>query len=385
MRWQLIESDEALQRLLARTADCEVVMVDTEFMRRNTFYPEVALVQLCFVPAGARSAISGDIPQDMAFLIDPLTINDPAPLAALFSNPAVLKVVHSGSEDLEVFQRWLGVLPQPLFDTQRAAALLNIGFGIGYRALVQELCGVDIPKGETRSDWLQRPLSESQCEYAGLDVTWLLPVWRELHARCARENKLPWVLADGSDATRALGTENDECYKRIKTAWKLNRRQLGTLAAVCRWREDTAKRRDKPRGWIIDDATCLRLAQDEPDSLAALGKMEVVPTQVVRRYGEELLALLRAQRNASEEDLPPPLSPPLNAAQRDLVKSLKSRVRDISASLSIAPEVLVQSKDYDLLLREAAGEVIDPPVHWSGWRQQTVFAPLRQALAGRNA
>ena len=379
MRWQLIESDDALQQLLAQTADCEVVMVDTEFMRRNTFYPEVALVQLCFASGDAHRGI----PDDMAWLIDPLTINDPTPLAALFSNPAVLKVLHSGSEDLEVFQRWLGVLPQPLFDTQRAAALLNIGFGIGYRALVQEFCGVDIPKGETRSDWLQRPLTESQCEYAGLDVTWLLPVWRELHARCARENKLPWVLADGRDATRALGTENDESYKRIKTAWKLNRRQLGTLAAVCRWREDTAKRRDKPRGWIIDDPTCFRLALDEPDSLAALGKIEDIPSQVVRRYGEELLALLHAQRDASEQDLPPPLSPPLNATQRDLVKSLKSRVRDIAASLSIAPEVLVQSKDYDLLLREASGEAIEPPVHWLGWRQQTVFAPLRQALAGQ--
>lgn len=383
MRWQLIESDDALQRLLTQAAACEVVMIDTEFMRRNTFYPEVALVQLCFVSGDANCDVSDGIPQDMAWLIDPLTINDPAPLAALFSNPAVLKVLHSASEDLEVFQRWLGVLPQPLFDTQRAAALLNIGFGMGYRALVHELCGVDLPKGETRSDWLQRPLTESQCEYAGLDVTWLLPVWRELYARCVRESKLQWVLADGRDATRALGTENDECYKRIKTAWKLNRRQLGILACVCRWREDTAKRRDKPRGWIIDDSTCFRLAWDEPDSLATLGDIAEIPVQVVRRYGEELLALLDAQRSASEEDLPVPLPAPLNAMQRELVKLLKSRVRDIAASLSIAPEVLLQSKDYDLLLREASGEVLELPAHWSGWRQQTVFAPLRQVLAGQ--
>lgn len=301
MRWQLIESDDALQQLLARTAACDVVMVDTEFMRRNTFYPEVALVQLCFVSAGAP----GDIPEDMAWLIDPLTINDPTPLAALLRNPAVLKVLHSASEDLEVFQRWLGVLPQPLFDTQRAAALLGIGFGMGYRALVQAICGVDLPKGETRSDWLQRPLTGSQCEYAGLDVTWLLPVWRELHVRCVREDKLRWVLADGCDATSALGTEAGDVYKRIKTAWKLNRRQLGILAAVCRWREETAKRRDKPRGWIIDDPACLRLALDDPDSLAALGDIVDIPAQVVRRYGEELLALLAAQRNAGEADLPP--------------------------------------------------------------------------------
>jgi ribonuclease D len=172
MHWQLIESDDALQQLLAQTAACDVVMVDTEFMRRNTFYPEVALVQLCFASDNAQSeepdGIPDGLPDDTAWLIDPLKIQDPTPLAALFSNPAVLKVLHSASEDLEVFQRWLGVLPQPLFDTQRAAALLNVGFGMGYRALVQEICGVDLPKGETRSDWLQRPLTQSQCEYAGL-------------------------------------------------------------------------------------------------------------------------------------------------------------------------------------------------------------------------
>lgn len=375
MQWQLIESDEALQQMLAQSVGCEVVIVDTEFMRRNTFYPEVALVQLCFV--------SDDVHSEMAWLIDPLKIDDPTPLAELFSNPAVLKVLHSASEDLEVFQRWLGVLPQPLFDTQRAAALLNIGFGMGYRTLVQDICDVDLPKGETRSDWLQRPLTESQCEYAGLDVTWLLPVWRELNEQCVRQGKLQWVLADGNDATGALGTEVYDFQKRIKTAWKLNQRQLGILTAVCGWREVTARRRDKPRGWIIDDPTCLRLATEDPDSMAALSDSVEMPSQMVRRYGEELLALLAAQRVVTDADLPPALPPPLNAAQRDQVKRLKSLVAGIANKLSIAPQVLAPGKDYELLLREASGEAFEPPVHWSGWREQVVLAPLRDFLSGQ--
>lgn len=375
MQWQLIESDEALQSLLAQAADSKVVIVDTEFMRRNTFYPEVALLQLCFV--------SDNLSSEMAWLIDPLQIDDPSPLADLFIDPAVLKVLHSASEDLEVFQRWLGVLPQPLFDTQRAAAMLNIGFGMGYRSLVQEICDVDLPKGETRSDWLQRPLTESQCEYAGLDVTWLLPVWRELHEQCVQQNKLQWVLADGNDATRALGTEVYDFQKRIKTAWKLDQRQLGILAAVCRWREVTARRRDKPRGWIIDDPTCLRLAMEDPDSMAALSDSVEMPSQAARRYGEELLALLAAQRAVENADLPPALPPPLNAAQRDQVKRLKSQVGSIAGQLSIAPQILAGSKDYELLLREAAGDAFEPPVHWSGWREQAVLSPLREFLSGQ--
>lgn len=374
MQWQLIESDEALQQLLAREANCEVVIVDTEFMRRNTFYPEVALVQLCFV--------TGESVSEKAWLIDPLRIDNPAPLAELLTNPAVLKVLHSASEDLEVFQRWLGVLPQPLFDTQRAAALLNLGFGLGYRALVQKICSIDLPKGETCSDWLQRPLTESQCEYAGLDVTWLLPVWRELNTQCVSQNKLQWVLADGRDAITALGTEVDDFHTRIKTAWKLGRRQLGTLVAVCRWRELTARSRNKPRSWIIDDQTCLLLAQRDPQSLDELRDDAGLPAPVLRRHGAELLTLLAAQRDVHDGELPEKLPVPLDAAQRAQVKKLKAQVRDIADRLAAAPEVLVQSKDYELLLREASGEGFQLPAHWLGWRKEVVLIPLRLSLAG---
>jgi len=377
VHWHLIESDAALEELLAREAGARVVIVDTEFMRRNTFYPEVALVQLCFEHDGADS--------DTAWLIDPLRIDNPAPLADLFANPAVLKVIHSASEDLEVFQRWLAVLPQPLFDTQRAAALLNIGFGLGYRALVRELCGVDLPKGETRSNWLQRPLTESQCEYAGLDVTWLLPVWRELHARCVLQDKLHWVLADGRDAITGLSTEAEDFHKRIKMAWKLNRRQLGELAAICRWREETARSRDKPRSWIIDDQACFQLALKSPTSMAELQRSGALPEPALRRYGASILAVLAGQREKLEEELPPVLPAPLDARQRETVTLLKIQVREIAERLSMAPEVLVPGKDYELLLRETAGTGIQAPAHWSGWRKEVVLAPLRQTLASRLA
>ena len=374
MQWQLIESDEALQQLLDREAHCEVVVVDTEFMRRNTFYPEVALVQLCFV--------SGDTCSDMAWLIDPLQIENLEPLIALMTNSSVLKVLHSASEDLEVFQRWLGALPQPLFDTQRAAALLNLGFGLGYRALVELICSVDLPKGETRSNWLQRPLTSSQCEYAALDVTWLTHVWRELSARCEQQDKLDWVLADGRDAVVALVAGRDGVHKRIKTAWKLNSRQLGALIAICQWREATAKDRNKPRAWIIDDQTCSLLATLDPKSLTELKDSIELPAPALRRYGDELLHLLAEQRAMPEADLPRRLPSPLNASQRGEIKKLKARVREHATKLAVAPEVLLYSKDYELLLREASGEDIQNPIHWAGWRKDTALEPLRQMLAG---
>jgi ribonuclease D len=371
MNWQLIESDEALAELLDTQRDGEVVVVDTEFMRRNTYYPEVALVQLCFESA-----------PDKAWLIDPLAIRHPEPLADLLSDPSTLKVLHSASEDLEVFQRWLGVLPQPLFDTQRAAALLDLGFGLGYRALVHAICSVDLPKGETRSDWLQRPLSSAQCDYAAQDVTWLMQVGKELHARCERDDKLDWVLADGRDAVSALATEEGATHLRIKSAWKLNPRQLGALEAICRWREDTARDRNRPRGWIIDDKACLEMATRDPKSAAELRDGLDLPAPVLRRYSDTLLELLAYQRALPDTDLPAPLPAPLNPAQRELVKTLKARVRGVAEKLAVAPEVLVSGKDYELLLREAAGEDISQPGHWRGWRAQVVLAPLRESLAG---
>lgn len=367
MEWELIESDEALRDMLQGVAQCTVVAIDTEFMRRNTFYPQVALVQLCF--------------DDKAWLVDPLQINDPSPLAQLLVNPAVTKVLHSASEDLEVFGHWLGVLPTPLFDSQRAAALLDRGFGLGYRALVQSICDVDLPKGETQSNWLQRPLTQSQCEYAAQDVTWLLHVWRDLHQQCESEGKTEWVLADGCDAIQTLATATGDYFKRIKNGWKLDPRQLGSLRAVCAWREDVARSRDKPRGWIIDDLACLQLAQFDPRSLEELRETVDLPESALRRNADALLEVLAIERSQPQENMPIALPGPLDPRQRKRIKNLKARARQIAEQLGTAPEALLQSKDYELLLRQSEGGAGASPQHWQGWRQDLVVEPLRKYLA----
>jgi ribonuclease D len=150
---------------------------------------------------------------------------------------------------------------------------------------------------------------------------------------------------------------------------------------VCRWREETARDRNKPRSWIIDDQMCLQLAVQDPRTQNALADGVGLPSPVVRRHGDELLDLLAAYRAVSEADLPLKLPSPLDAAQRDQIKKLKAEVREIAITLSVAPEVLVYSKDYELLLREAKGDVFELPVHWLGWRKETIFVVLRQSLA----
>lgn len=367
MKWELLECDEDLADMLADAAGREAVAVDTEFMRRNTFYPQAALLQLCF--------------DEIAWLIDPLAIEDPGPLIELMEDPALVKILHSASEDLEVFQHWLGVLPQPLFDTQRAAAMVGRGFGMGYRALVQDIEGVDLPKGETRSDWLQRPLTDSQCDYAALDVIHLLPVWQTLDAECAAQGKREWVLRDGEVAIASLASAGNGYHKRIKSAWKLDARALGSLAAVCDWREKTAREKNKPRSWIIDDKACLQLAQQSPLSQEELRASVDLPAPALRRYGAELVDLLAQQLERPEASLPGPIGKPLDGPERTKVKQLKNTVKEIALANSMTPEILLSGKDYELLIREARGETIEAPPGWLGWRAELVVSPLRALLA----
>ncbi len=364
MSWQLIESDDALAEVLEAANKVDAVAIDTEFMRRNTFYPQVALLQLCF--------------SDTAWLIDPLAIKELGPLVDFIANPGVVKILHSCSEDLEVFQQWLGVLPQPLFDTQRAAALVGRGFGLGYRALVSDMCGVELDKGDQRSDWLQRPLTQSQCEYAAQDVSYLLSLWPQLRDEAEVQDKTQWVFADGRDAALTLASTAGETFKRIKLAWKLNPRQLSALMAICDWREHTARTRDKPRSWIIDDKACFALAQSLPRSWDAL--KELLPAPAARRYGDALLSLLGQQASLPERALPQTLPPPLSAAQRNQLKKIKQAARQIAQGLGVAPEVMLPSKDYELLVREAGGLKISAPAQWSGWRSDQVITPLRELL-----
>ena len=365
MSWQLIESDEALERVLVEANRAQAVAIDTEFMRTNTFYPKVALLQICF--------------DERAWLIDPLAISDLSGLIDFMENSAVTKVLHSASEDLEVFMHWLGVLPRPLFDTQKAAALLNHGFGLGYSALVDKLCDVTLEKGETRSDWLARPLSESQCEYAAQDVTYLLRLWHQMKVECERQGKIDWVFSDGENANIIASTLAPH-YPKIKLAWKLDARQLGNLVAISEWRERTARRRNKPRGWIVDDKVCLELAQCTAQNLAELKSQVDMPAPARRHYAQELLELLLARRECSDEALPERLPAPLDAKQREQVKKLKLATLEIAATLGVAPEILLQKKDYEALLREQMGEVENMPVPWGGWRGEKVITPLRTLL-----
>ena len=365
MAHSLVVADADLAQLVQDGSAASAVMVDTEFMRRDTFFPQPALLQLCFT----------NMP-DQAWLIDPLEIEDLTPLRSLFGNTEIVKVLHSASEDLEVFQRWLGVQPTPLFDTQRAAAFAGIAFSIGYRALVEQFTGEVLDKGETRSDWLRRPLTASQMMYAAADVLPLVNVYEQLRTRLDALERTDWVFEDSGLAAAEASRPAAPFHLKIKSAWKLNRRQLASLAAVCEWREQRARALDKPRSWILADKVCYALAERGPANLSELRSVPDMPQAVVRKQGETLLDLVAEAHGLPADRLPAPLQSPLDAGQRSLLKALKRRAAEIAKGWNIEPEALLPSKDYELLVRMRDEPSSELPERWTGWRQDAVILPL---------
>ncbi len=354
-----VATHQELAELCQRWRRQAAVAVDTEFMRSQTFYPHAGLLQV-----GDGSG---------CYLIDPLAIEDLSPLAELFNDPGVVKVIHACSEDLEVFRHRLGVLPDPLFDTQVAAAFAGYGFSVGYAGLVKAVLGVEVPKGETRSDWMQRPLSQSQLHYAALDVAYLLVVYGKLLQSLKTDQRLAWVQRDCADIV-AAARENQipqDYYKKVKLAWKLNPEELSILQQLCLWREQQARARDLPRNRLMKEAALWEMARNKPRSVKQLLQLEGMPSRTAKDDGETLLELVARGREA--RSLPEALPRPLPPEQGDLLKALKARVRLEAEVLGVPPEVLVRKKDYEALVRSGmdVGEYRLPD-RLNGWRRPVI-------------
>ena len=365
-QWQWVTSDEALRAAIDALMGEAAVAIDTEFRRRDTFFPQVALIQIAT--------------QGQCWLIDPLTLSDPAPLKQLLLNPTVIKVLHSASEDLEIFEHWLGVLPQPLFDSQKAAAMLNMGFGLSYRALVEQMLDISVDKEETQSDWLARPLTESQQSYAAQDVIYLAELFPLLLKKIMALGRLEWVLEEGRVAT----TGGRGPLAKFKSAWKLSAGQQAAMAALVNWREGQAQQRDKPRGWILNDKVIAELARKMPQNARELETIEGLPQGLVRRAGEAMVTLIN---NPPEEARLAAISAFQKPARSDIkarAKALSPHAQALASTLGMNVEITVPTRELELIVSDALGLPIVRPSSWSGWRGEWIIGPLLQQASRMN-
>ncbi|HEY0511642.1 MAG TPA: ribonuclease D [Thermoanaerobaculia bacterium] len=363
--YTFIDTDAALAEAAQGWAAAPVLGLDTEFVRTNTFYHRLGLIQ---VSDGRTS-----------WLVDPLAARDLTPLAAVFRSPGV-KVLHSASEDVEVFHRALGVLPEPFFDTQIAGAFAGAGAFLSYQKLVAAYLGVELAKEETRTDWMARPLSPGQLAYAAEDVAFLVPLYERLTGELEALGRLSWVLEDSSALldTSRFAEDDDSAYLRIKGAGRLDRRQLAALQTLAAWREREARRRDLPRNFVLKEKLLLDLATRRPKVARDLQRLPSFDPRQGTRDGATWLQLLEEAAERPEPELPPRLSgKPFSPAARELEDRLRERVRERAAELNVPPEILASRRILDALLRLTVGKP-DPrlPRELQGWRREVIGEDL---------
>ena len=366
-----IDAQDALEAAAAGWLRREVVALDTEFMRLRTFHAQAALFQVCDGEA--------------CYLVDPLAIADLVPLARLLDARGVLKVMHSCSEDLEVCERHLGALPEPLVDTQIVAAFCGYPLSVGYQKMLATEFDVHLGKSETRTDWLQRPLSPAQIHYAAEDVAFLPALWRVLAQRLAGKPAGDWAREECAATVARFRARTGADWRALGGAWRLDRRGLAVLCALHAWREETVRTRDLPRSWLVPDAALLRLAELRPQREEQLGAVEDLPEGVRRRYGRAILEQVATALALDAAELPPAVPPPLDTAQGRQLKALRAHAITRGEALGVAPEMLARRRDFEELLRWCdAGEGVQPPAVLGGWRREVIGEELL-ALARKGA
>jgi ribonuclease D len=357
----MIASADALTAFAARAARATTLALDTEFMREKTYRAELCLVQL----ADGSDAVC----------VDPLALPDLAALVPLLTSPATVKVMHAARQDLEVLLPAVGLVT-PVFDTQIAAALAGHPAQVGYAELTRRLLGVELPKAHTRADWSRRPLSAEQQEYALDDVRHLAALREKLLETLRAQDRLAWLeeeLATLANAD-ALRVAPEDAWKKVKGLPGLDPARHELARELAAWRERRAIDRNRPRGWILDDAILREIVLRLPRSLEALGALPEIQESVVRKSGDELLALVQA---AAIADPPPPLPrrERPDPAQVALVKKLADVANEVAKQLDVSPELIATRRELEKL---AAGKRDVSLLR--GWRAQVVGEKLLASI-----
>lgn len=363
-----INTPAALAAFCQSIAGCTWLAMDTEFLRDKTYYPQFCLLQI---------AAAGQVA-----CIDPLALPDLGPLLDILFDPQVIKVLHAARQDLEIFQQRYGKLPAPLFDTQIAAPLLGYADQIGYAGLVQEVLGVALEKGHSRTDWSQRPLSVEQLAYAADDVIYLAQLYPELRRRLEALGRLDWLDSDFQALAEPTLYENppETAWQRLSGAFKLKGPALSVLQAAAAWREQTAQRENQPRGWVLKDDVLFDLARLQPKKLEQLQSLRALNERTLRRHGEELCRLVQTALASPAQPLPRKPRPAAATPEREaLLDVLGAVVRLLAERHTLNPAVVAGRKDLEALV---AGE--KNCKLREGWRYHLVGAELEALLRGEH-
>ena len=371
----LVTTPAELEHALDAVRSSGLMALDTEFMREKTYKARLCLVQVAAL--------------DHIFLLDPLSELDLAPIARLIEDPEVEVLVHAGKQDLEIFHEAYGCVPKKVFDVQIAAAFAGYGSSLPYGRLVESVIGLPLEKGESYTDWCRRPLTEAQLRYAADDVRYLPAAADRLKERLRELNRLTWVEEELKQLEQpdSYGIDHDRVWKKVAGRGALKAEQAAVLRELARWREETAARRDLPRGWVLKDPTLIELARRTPSSTGALRNIRGMNPKEVERSGSEILAAVERGRKAPKVQMEKPPSRAVQARARMLAGLADALVRARCERASIANEAVTTRSELEALLAAIVSGDPDPSKHrlLQGWRRELAGDAVVGLASGRIA
>jgi len=353
---RIIETTADLRTLIAEMSGAPYVALDTEFMRDQTYWPKLCLIQIAA--------------QGIEAIVDPLAEGiDLKPFYDLLKEPHIVKVLHAARQDIEIFCQQGGVVPAPLFDTQIAAMVCGFGDAASYETLARKLAKVEIDKSARYSDWSHRPLSKRQLEYALADVTHLCTIYDAMTKTLARTGRAAWVeeeIAALSDPA-LYKLDPKDSWKRLKPRTS-NKRFLAMLATLAEWRECEAQARDIPRGRVLKDEALTEIAAHPPENAEGLERIRAVPKGfAASKVGKGLLEAIEKGKHAHPpEGIAPHRPHRKHEPSQATIDLLKTLLRLKAEEIGVAPRLIADSEDIEKL----AALEDDGVAALHGWRAE---------------
>jgi ribonuclease D len=364
MQFNFVTTNQELADFCQQASQVDAIAVDTEFVRTRTLYPQIGLIQL--------------YDGNQLVLVDPLAIDDFSSLTELLTNPKVVKVLHSCSEDLETFWHAFKIMPSPIFDSQFAASIVGMGAALGYAKLVETMLGITVDKGESRTDWLARPLSDEQCDYAAKDVLYLFQLYPELKANVEAQQKLEWVYAEIEHlaSKKQSNIPLASVYLGMKNSWKLSGLSLLVMQKLASWRVATARNRDMALNFVVREENLFVIAQRLPSSKNELRAIQGINPHEIRIHGDALLAIVAECQQASTDQYPSKVKRLNDIAEyKNTAASIKKVCTTVAEENEIPVELVGSKKQISQLLKWCWFDVDDTsemqlrPDLLSNWRK----------------
>lgn len=369
-----VNSQSVLDEYCERAQSAPALALDTEFVRTRTLYSKLGLIQ---VYDGEQVA-----------LIDPLSDIDLEPFWQLLTAPNIIKILHSCHEDLEVFKTYAKRLPRPLFDTQIAGQFLFQGKVLGFGAMVEQELGISLDKGEARTNWLKRPLTENQLQYAYNDVKYLLPVYEKLSSQLKERQLLDYCMAEVElkVTQKEQITDSNQLFLNFGNAWQLKPRELAVLQELALWRLKIAEQKDLALGFVAKDATLLALAQRKPADIKSMKNIPGINHHEIRIHGRAMLNIIQQAKEIDIEYCPVKV-PRLTdfPKYKQALKVLKQLVMTAAEQYSVPIEMLATKKQMNQFIKWSWQlPYADEPDFNTSWRKPLLEAAIAEWQAKFN-